>query len=248
MDAVSMAEALKRARVLDKALDGEQQVRTYRCPDCDFEADVPLDFEASVACTVCVRRKARVGSWRKVLAYHGVPERYAMIPESLDVPREIEGWIAKNVDPWCLTLVGPNGVGKTWAATWAFGKALMGGVDLRRDEDETPSELRPRWDDVSWAVESMRREIESPIAYGTFERMCRCRLLLLDDFAAMRDTDYGRERVRLIIKARYDNLLPTIVTSDRPLTEIEKRLASRMSEVGSRGSAVITMTGQDRRL
>ncbi len=59
----------------------------------------------------------------------------------------------------------------------------------------------------------------------------------------MRQTEYGQERMRLVIEHRSVNSLPTIVTCDRPLEAVdsqgrevvEVRLASRMGKRSSDG-------------
>jgi DNA replication protein DnaC len=90
----------------------------------------------------------------------------------------------------------------------------------------------------------MRSEISTGDA-RVFDSLCRARLLLLDDWGAMRETDYSLERMRLVIQHRYDHELATIVTSDRPLREVEPRLASRMGTRGSSGQSAIVQIRSD---
>jgi DNA replication protein DnaC len=98
----------------------------------------------------------------------------------------------------------------------------------------------------------MRQGITSeegvPSRRRLFWRLCHAPLLLLDDWSSMRRTEFGEERMRLIIEHRYDRLLATVVTTDRPLGEVEARLASRMGERATSGrSGIVLVEGPDRR-
>ena len=65
--------------------------------------------------------------------------------------------------------------------------------------------------------------------------------------AAMRQTEYGRERMRLVIEHRSSHSLPTVITCDRPLEAVdsagqevvEVRLASRIAKRSSAGKSFV---------
>lgn len=71
--------------------------------------------------------------------------------------------------------------------------------------------------------------------------------ICFDDLGAERLTDAKRENLYYIIDSRYRNMLPTIITSNFTINEIndvEPRIASRLSEMGD----IIQFNGKDYRL
>lgn len=59
-------------------------------------------------------------------------------------------------------------------------------------------------------------------------------LLMLDDIGEEKSTDWTIQSLRIIINSRYDNLLPTIITSNwdlDQLAEMDDRIASRIYEM-----------------
>lgn len=61
-------------------------------------------------------------------------------------------------------------------------------------------------------------------------------VVILDDLGAERNTDWVTERLYLVINARYNEMLPTIITSNLELEELEKlpgweRIVSRLFEM-----------------
>ena len=201
--------------------------------------------------------------WDVLLQRAGVPVEHRSVPEDLPIPdADIESWSG---DPWCMVFLPriekdgsvprPNGTGKTWLAVRVLGLWIREG---RGRPDLSPETGRhtvlgaggrilgttrlPRFAHVGWALENMRRDIGSGSA-GTLDLLCSARLLVLDDWAAMRRTEYGQEMMRLLIEHRSTNALPTIVTCDRPLEAVdsdgnavvEVRLASRMGKRSTDG-------------
>ena len=186
--------------------------------------------------------------WDVLLQRAGVPVEHRSVPENLAIPDvDIYNWSG---DPWCMVFLPriekdgsvprPNGTGKTWLAVRVLGLWIREGriaPALRRYGTTSP-----RFAHVGWALENMRRDIGSGSA-GTLDLLCSARLLVLDDWAAMRRTEYGQEMMRLLIEHRSTNALPTIVTCDRPLEAVdsdgnavvEVRLASRMGKRSSDG-------------
>jgi DNA replication protein DnaC len=68
------------------------------------------------------------------------------------------------------------------------------------------------------------------------EQYSQVGLLVLDDLGSEKSTDYAYQMLYLIINRRYNNLLPTIFTSNFSLKELgahlqEERIMSRISEM-----------------
>lgn len=81
---------------------------------------------------------------------------------------------------------------------------------------------------------------------GLGNRLCKAELLVFDDLGAERLTDFTLDRVSLILRQRYNWMLPTIITTNlrlAQLNETDPRMASRLME-GER----IKREGKDERL
>lgn len=101
----------------------------------------------------------------------------------------------------------------------------------------------PLWLNVSSFLGKLRRSYSSGEAddSDTTAAMETRRLLILDDLGAERGTDWAIERVFEIVSVRYDELKPTLITSNLTARQLTAagygRLVSRMGE----GGAVIEM-------
>lgn len=74
-------------------------------------------------------------------------------------------------------------------------------------------------------------------------------LLVLDDLGAQKNTEWVTERIFVIINARYDELLPTIITSNVYLEDLRRapgwdRIVDRIAEM----ARPVRMTGENYRL
>jgi len=80
------------------------------------------------------------------------------------------------------------------------------------------------------------------------ENACTTDLLVLDDLAAQRTTDWVREQMNLISNARSSNKLPTIITTNASFKELEETLGPRAASrfFGNMFGAVVD--GPDRRV
>ena len=63
-----------------------------------------------------------------------------------------------------------------------------------------------------------------------FEEIRNAQLLVLDDFGTQNATGWAQEKLFQIVNYRYINKLPTIVTSNLALDEIEERIRSRLAD------------------
>lgn len=61
-----------------------------------------------------------------------------------------------------------------------------------------------------------------------FEQIRNAHLLILDDFGTQNATQWAQEKLFQIINYRYINRLPTVITTNIPLAEIEDRIRSRL--------------------
>jgi DNA replication protein DnaC len=78
-------------------------------------------------------------------------------------------------------------------------------------------------------------------------RLARSPLLLLDDLGAAKQSPWTEELTYRLVNHRYNQLLPTLVTTNLPVAELRDavgdRVASRLAEMTER----VILTGHDRR-
>lgn len=133
-------------------------------------------------------------------------------------------------DPWCVVIYGVPGCGKTTEGT----KLLMKWA-LRRQW--------ALWKDAQMAMYETMQEIGD--GGKSFDAMLRCGCLLLDDIGAERGTDFNSDKLSLVLRHRYNEMLPTIVTtnakslrelagetkqSDAVVTKLRPQIVSRLGE------------------
>ena len=71
----------------------------------------------------------------------------------------------------------------------------------------------------------------SPVTYDQrFESILTAPLLILDDLGTQQTTPWAQEKLYQVFNHRYNARLPTVITSNRLLEEIDPRLRSRMSD------------------
>jgi DNA replication protein DnaC len=72
---------------------------------------------------------------------------------------------------------------------------------------------------------------ESKISYDQFfESVKSAPLLILDDFGAQTSSPWAQEKLYQIINHRYNARLPTVITTNCSLEEIENRISSRLAD------------------
>lgn len=142
-----------------------------------------------------------------------------------------------------LYLVGPAGTGKSHLA-YAIISRLIEDSQVAAVAGAVPELLdmmRPR--------QGKNQEVEERM-----ELIKEADLVLLDDLGAEKESEWATERLFLIINARYNAQLPTIITSNVPLETLEtdqngkmnlawERIVSRIVEM----CHIVVMDGDDYR-
>lgn len=134
-----------------------------------------------------------------------------------------------------LLLLGPTGVGKTHQAYGALRRLAVTGVSatwITTSSADLYAALRPR--------NGVDSETE-------FRRYAHARLLLVDDLGAAKSSEWTEEINFRLVNHRYENQLPTLMTSNVLPKQLADRLgdrvASRLIEMCDRS----VITGTDRR-
>ena len=124
--------------------------------------------------------------------------------------RELQGWIL---------LEGTYGSGKTHLAAAIANEAVNQNAPTLFI---TPSDLLDR---LRSGYSSSEMNFEE-----RFEEVRNVRLLVIDDFGTQNITSWGQEKLFQLFNYRYINKLPTVITTNLILDEIESRIRSRLMD------------------
>lgn len=125
---------------------------------------------------------------------------------------------AQHLEGWLL-LMGPYGSGKTHLAAAVANQAV---------ELEVPTLFLTVPDLLDWlrfAYGNPEQTMES-----RFEEIRNIDLLVLDDLGTQNATPWAKEKLYQIINHRYINRLPTIITTNQSMAEIDGRISSRLHD------------------
>lgn len=137
---------------------------------------------------------------------------------SLTIARNAAQYFSQHLDGWLL-LLGSYGVGKTHLAAAIANFAVSVGV---------PTLFLTVPDLLDWLRYSFGSE-ESNFE-ERFEEIRTINLLVLDDLGTQNTTTWAEEKLYQIFNYRYVNRLPTVVTTNQAMDEIEGRIQSRLRD------------------
>jgi len=232
----------------------DRQRRTYRqerieryglkpnadCPTCGDTGKDPAT-DQFCWCQTGQRREneaRRERSWAELVP---VRVRYFRLHTAPDekAAEKVTGWVFRK--PWAtgqgLFLVGPPGTGKTGLAIGALHEAHMQGVTVGVVNV-------PDWLDIMRPTTDLDR---SARASHAADKAARARLLLLDDLGTERVTEWVAERMYVLVNRRYDQDLPTIVTTNATRSLLEGAYGSKVIDRLTEGAELVTMSGPNLR-
>ncbi len=126
---------------------------------------------------------------------------------------------AQNPEGW-LVLMGASGCGKTHlAAAIANQRIVNGHTVLFIVVPDLLDHLRATFNP------------SSDITYDElFEQVRNVPLLILDDLGTQSSTPWAREKLYQVINHRYNARLPTVITTNSPIEELDERLRTRLTD------------------
>ncbi len=213
------------------------------CPHCGgagyLRYDVPIGHEKFGKLEPCVCQTQRIIQQKRARLFElsnldhlshltfqnfnltGNPQRETYTPQelqSLETAQTAALMFAQQRTGWLL-LQGAYGCGKTHLAAAIANHAVEQGVPtLFITVPDLLDFLRFAYDDPQTTFE-MR-----------FDEVRNVHLLILDDFGTQNATAWAQEKLFQIINYRYINKLPTVITTNLILDEIEPRIRSRLQD------------------
>jgi DNA replication protein DnaC len=236
----------------NKNSDGATQPNTpkFDCPICQdagwvrFEAE-PGDpkFGMLFPC-ICTTERQQEKRSRELNSLSNMESLRHLTFESFDsTQRGTESAFrtareyARTTDGW-LVLHGGVGVGKTHLAAAianAYASRHMQATVYFRVVPDLLDQLRATFDP------------DTGVAYDErFQQIRNANLLILDDVGTENSTPWASEKLFQLINHRYNEQLPTVITSNARLDRIEDRIVSRMLD--SRLSRYLFLDADDYRV
>ncbi|KQV20894.1 MULTISPECIES: ATP-binding protein [unclassified Kitasatospora] len=134
-----------------------------------------------------------------------------------------------------LLLAGPTGTGKTHQAYGALRLLLADGVRLR-------------WRATTSAdLHALLRPRPGHDGERDFQELLRVPLLLVDDLGAGKSSEFTEEVTWRLINHRYNEQLPTMLTTNLATAQLREVLGERVSSRLREMSRHVRLTGPDRR-
>jgi DNA replication protein DnaC len=231
-----------------KADDVYRPPETAVCPICQgagwLRVDVPLghpSFGRLIKCD-CIRHaeeRQRLSEMRRLSQLDGLEtktfdtfeadtsELQRGFTAARDFATSLEGW---------LVLSGQCGTGKTHLA------AAIANQTLTRANQTVMFTVVPDLLDHLRATFDPSRGIDYD---DRFSKIRNTFLLVLDDLGTENTTPWAREKLYQIVNHRYNERLPTVITTNQPDSAIDERILSRMLDRGL--STRLSFTGDDYR-
>jgi DNA replication protein DnaC len=138
--------------------------------------------------------------------------------KTLDIAYNTAGNYAHHLNGWLL-LMGSYGTGKTHLAAAIANEVVSLGIEtLLLTVPDLLDWLRYSYTSTETSYEER------------FEEIRNIRFLVLDDLGTQNTTAWAREKLFQIINHRYTHRLPTVLTTNQALSQIDERISSRLQD------------------
>lgn len=167
-----------------------------------------------------------------------IPERYQNADYN-NVPEAIRNTLKKiNETKRGLYIYGAVGTGKTYIAYAIAKHAQEKGVFIPVwNMTELLREIRQDFDRPNGEKKQLDQEI-----------MDWNKILIFDDIGSEKTTQWVEETFYLIINHRYNNMSPTIFTSNLPLSQLSEKIGDRTTSRIAEMCDVFELSGDDKRV
>ena len=201
------------------------------CPKCGgagwLRLDVPVShpsFGRLIRCECLLERETRqrARESRRLSQLDGLEDRtFESFDETVlgtEQAFQVARTFGDNPDGW-LVLSGRCGCGKTHLAV------AIANAQLARSEQTVMFTVVPDLLDHLRATFDPAKGVDYDKVFSEFRTAF---LLVLDDLGTENTTPWAKEKLFQIINHRYNERLPTVITTNRPFSEIDERIVSRM--------------------
>lgn len=214
------------------------------CSWCGDTGTNPIEGrDCFCAAGIALGEQRRNGERREAAWNDLIPARfrhYRIDGCPVAVADQVHAWIERQ--PWQLSspthgqnllIAGPVGTGKTGAA-----------VSCLRLLTELPSPPKMLFASVPALLDAIRPSGDDPVALNLARAVD---VLVLDDLGAERSTPWAIERLYVLGNDRYEQLLPTIITTNGRVNDLRGQVGDRTWSRLQESAAVVEMPGSDRR-
>lgn len=204
----------------DVPLDDPRYGKLQRCPNHPVDTDTGLHER--------LRRLGNLEAYQdktfenfQIDPFHGqltketqdaVNSLKTALQRAEDFVREPRGW---------LVYEGPYGCGKTHLAV------AIANARLEQFGDRVLFMTAPDLLDFLRTTFNPNAEVSYSEA---FEQICNAPLLALDDLGVENPSGWAKEKLFQLLNYRHAKALPTVITTNTPLDELDPRISSRMME------------------
>lgn len=174
------------------------------------------------------------------------PRRFAAAAvDHADVKDWVETWRAAPEAAPSLLLAGAVGVGKTWQAYAALREAATTVWQHPRYINRVPG---PSWEAITsadlYASLRPRDGVDTETVMETYRRVD---VLLVDDLGAAKGSEFVEETTYRILSGRYDDMRPSIFTTNVPPADLKHVLGDRIASRLAESCRLVVLDGPDRR-
>jgi DNA replication protein DnaC len=233
-DAIARIGPRLKARLGDTPAEPEPEPNCAICKDFGFvRHDVPIghaDFGRAIPCSCRqgevrdrLRRRSHLGALTDRTFDNFLPsgrgrlgeQAQRTLAESLEKCR----MYAEDPPTWLL-LSGPSGCGKTHLAAAIANRQIELGTEVF-------------FTVVPDLLDHLRATFGpgSDVSYDElFDTVKTTPLLVLDDLGAQSSTQWAQEKLFQIMNHRYTSNLPTVITTNQPMSALDERLRARLED------------------
>ncbi len=232
----ALARVRQRVHVIkgDGPVEPEPEPTCPICKDHGFvrrEVDIGHpDFGRAIPCTCRagemrdrLRRRSNLGHLTAKSFDNFIPEgRDTRVPGLREAFEICRAWAEApgHYDPAWLVLSGPSGCGKTHlAAAIANRQIELGNEAFFTVVPDLLDHLRATFGP------------DSDVTYDElFEAVRNVPLLVLDDLGTQSETSWAREKMFQVLNHRFNAELPTVITTNYDVRELDERLRTRLND------------------